>query len=150
MTVLDIGCGGGFASLGLAQLVGDEGSVISADLQPRMLDIVRERAANAGLSKRIRVHLCETNRVGLTEEVDFAVAFFMVHEVPNTRAFLRELLTLLKPGGWLYIAEPKIHVGLHDFERTVQEARAVGFEVSERPSVRLARAVVLVKDRRSA
>lgn len=32
MTVLDVGCGAGFASLGLADLVGEEGLVISSDL----------------------------------------------------------------------------------------------------------------------
>ncbi len=48
MTVLDIGCGGGFASLGLAQLVGEKGVVILADVQPQMLDIVQERATRVG------------------------------------------------------------------------------------------------------
>ena len=43
MTVLDVGCGAGFASLGLAELVGEEGLVISADLQPKMLEMVKKR-----------------------------------------------------------------------------------------------------------
>ena len=145
MTVLDIGCGRGFASLGLAGLAGEEGLVIAADLQPEMLDMVKERAARAGLSNRIRIHRCEANSIGVREELDFVVAFFMAHEVPNTRAFLRELFTLLKSGGRLFIAEPKIHVSRRDFEHTVQEAQAVGFTASERLSVRFGRAVVLVK-----
>lgn len=145
MTVLDIGCGRGFSSLGLARLVGEDGLVIATDLQPQMLDMVKKRAARAGLSNRIRIHCCEADRIGIREKIDFAVAFFMIHEVPDARTFLRELFTLLKPGGRLFIAEPKIHVSQRDFERTAQEAQTVGFEVSERPSVRLGRAVVLVK-----
>ena len=145
MKVLDIGCGRGFASLGLARLVGEDGLVISADLQPEMLDMVRERAAGAGLSNRIRTHRCGVDCIGVREELDLAVAFFMLHEVPDIRAFLVELFTLLKPGGRLFIAEPKVHVNRRDFESTLRLAQTVGFEVSERPGVRLGRAVVLVK-----
>ncbi len=34
MTVLDVGCGPGFFSIEMARLVGADGSVIAADLQP--------------------------------------------------------------------------------------------------------------------
>jgi len=99
MTVLDVGCGAGFTSLGLARLVGEEGLVIAADLQHKMLRMVKERATRAGLSDYIRIHLCSRDRIGVKEEIDFAVAFFMVHEVPYVQAFLEEVCTLLKPGG---------------------------------------------------
>jgi len=145
MTVLDVGCGAGFASLGLAELVGEEGLVIAADLQPQMLDIVKKRAVKAGLYNRIRIHRCESNRIGVEEELDFAVAFFMTHEVPDVRAFFKEIFTLLKPGGRLFLSEPRIHVSRRNFEQTVEEAQSVGFTVSKRRSVRFGRAVLLVK-----
>jgi ubiquinone/menaquinone biosynthesis C-methylase UbiE len=146
MTVLDVGCGRGFASLGLARQVGDNGLVISADLQPQMLEMVKERAAKAGLSSRIRVHRCEASRVGVQEKLDFAVAFWMVHEVPDERAFLSEIFGLLKPGGRLFVAEPKIHTSRPDFEQLVQKSQNVGFVVSDRPHVFLSRAVLLSKE----
>ena len=40
MTVLDVGCGMGFFSIGLAKLVGDKGCVIAADVQPKMLSVL--------------------------------------------------------------------------------------------------------------
>jgi ubiquinone/menaquinone biosynthesis C-methylase UbiE len=146
MTVLDVGCGAGFASLGLADLVGDEGLVISADLQPEMLDMVKKRVARAGLGNRIRVHRCDCNRIGVEEELDFAVAFFMLHEVTDAGAFLEEIYTLLRPGGRLFLTEPIVHVSRRNFEQMVQEAQAIGFTVSERPSVRFGMTVLLVKD----
>jgi ubiquinone/menaquinone biosynthesis C-methylase UbiE len=146
MTVLDVGCGAGFASLGLADLVGKEGLVISADLQPKMLDMVKKRAARAGLNNRIRVHHCVGNRIGVEEELDFAVAFFMLHEVSDASAFLEEIYALLRPGGQLFLTEPIIHVSRRNFEQAVQEAQSIGFAVSERPSVRFGRAVLLLKD----
>jgi ubiquinone/menaquinone biosynthesis C-methylase UbiE len=145
MTVMDVGCGGGFASLGLARLVGDEGLVISADLQPKMLEMVKERAERTGLADRIHIHLCEAGHIGVRDNLDFAVALFMVHEVPDCKAFLKEVFMLLKPGGNFFLAEPKIHVSRRDFEHTVQEAVTVGFEIYGRPAIRIGRAVVLQK-----
>ena len=145
MTVLDVGCGRGFASLGLARLVGDSGMVIAADLQPEMLEMVKDRAARAGVSGRIRTHLCEADRIGVREELDFAVALWMVHETLDAPVFLREAFTLLKPGARFLIAEPKGHISPGDFERTVQQAREAGFTIPERPRVRLSRAALLVK-----
>jgi len=147
MTVLDVGCGAGFASIGLAKLVGKEGLVIAADLQSKMLSIVKERAMRAGLSDRIRIHLCSHDHIGLREELDFAVAFFMVHEVPDVRAFLEEIFTLLKTDGKFFITEPKIHVGLRAFQQIMREAQFVGFEIAEKPMVRLGRTALLVKSK---
>ena len=146
VTVLDVGCGAGFASLGLADLVGEEGLVISADLQPKMLDMVKKRAAKAGFHNRICTHLCGSNRIGVEAQLDFAVAFFMLHEVPDARAFLEELYDLLKTGGLFFLAEPKIHVSRRKFEQVVEEAQSVGFTVLKRPAVIFGRAVLLLKD----
>jgi ubiquinone/menaquinone biosynthesis C-methylase UbiE len=44
MTVMDIGCGMGYFTLGLAELVGDAGQVLAVDLQQQMLDIMMKRA----------------------------------------------------------------------------------------------------------
>ena len=145
MTVLDVGCGGGFASLGLARLVGEEGIVISADLQPEMLEIVRERAARAGLLERIAFHRCDPGRIGVQARGDFAVAFYMVHEVPDNEAFLREIHGLLNPGGRFFLAEPKVHTSQIEFERTVERGTRAGLVVLEKPKVRFSRALVFEK-----
>lgn len=145
MTVLDVGCGAGFTSLGLARLVGEEGKVIAADLQPRMLDMVAERAMKEGMSDRVHIHLCERDRICLQEQVDFIVAFFMVHEVPNVNLFLEEIYSLLKPGGQFFVTEPKIHVGLLAFQQIIQKSRAIGFSVSDRPKVVFGRTALLNK-----
>jgi ubiquinone/menaquinone biosynthesis C-methylase UbiE len=145
MTVLDVGCGRGFASLGLAQLVGEDGLVISADIQPEMLEMVRKRAEKAGLSSRIRFHLSKFDGIGVQETPDFVLAFWMLHETPNIREFLKEIFTILKPGGRFFLAEPKAHVSRDNFEVSIHEAQEVGFKVMEKPYVFLSRAVVLVK-----
>src|SRR5512145_991868 len=70
-TVLDIGCGMGYFSLGLAKLVGEKGKVIEADIQSQMLAGLRQRAKRARLDDRIHPQLCQPDKIGVSEPVDF-------------------------------------------------------------------------------
>ena len=146
MTVLDIGCGMGFFSLGMARMVGPEGKVISLDLQARMLEILEKRALKRGLSERIEGRLVEKEAFPVDSPVDFALCFWMVHEVPDQVQFFRELGRALKPGAHALIAEPGMrHVKREDLEETVHTAAAAGFSVTHRPKIRMSHAVVLKK-----
>ena len=120
--VLDVGCGRGFVSLGPARIIGEKGRVIAADLQPEMLQMVRERSEKYRVTDRIEFHQCRDKDIGVSENVDFALAFWMAHEVPDTEAFLKKIYSLLKPGGRFFVAEPVIHVSRKVFERMIQKA----------------------------
>ena len=145
-TAVDLGCGPGFFTLPLAEMVGDGGRVIAVDLQPAMLEKTQARAAARGLTSRITSHECSAGSLRLEDvRADFALAFWMVHEVPDTGHFLDEVHALLKDGARLLIVEPKGHVGGETFERTVQLADAAGFTVEARPKVRFSRAALLVR-----
>ena len=99
MTVMDIGCGPGFFTVEMAFMIGESGHVIACDLQEGMLDKLRNKIRGGELESRIVTHLCQTGRLGVTEEVDFALAFYMVHEVPDKEGFFAEVYSVLKPGG---------------------------------------------------
>ena len=145
MTVLDIGCGPGYFTLGMARLVGPQGRVIAADMQAEMLARVRAHAAKAGLLERITLQQVSPTHIGLAEPVDFALAFWMVHEVGQREGFLREIYSLVKPGGKFLIVEPLIHVSGRDFERTVALGQEIGFKAGDRPRVAASRAILLKK-----
>lgn len=144
-TAVDVGCGMGHFTLGLARMVGPTGRVVAVDLQEKMLERVRRRAERAGLQERIRLHRCTTESLGVGEPADFVVASWMVHEVDDREAFLREVAGFMKPGARLFVAEPKGHVSAEHLERTVELARTAGLRVRSRPKVALSRAVILEK-----
>ena len=143
--VLDVGCGMGYFSLELARLVGEQGKVIAADLQPEMLAGLKKRAARAKLTPRIQPLLCEKDKIGISETIDFANAFWMVHEVRQRAAFLQEIYSVLKPGGMLLVVEPRIHVSKNNFLRTVDLGLQIGFADIAYPRVSISRSVVLLK-----
>jgi ubiquinone/menaquinone biosynthesis C-methylase UbiE len=144
-TILDVGCGMGVFSLGLAELVGPEGKVITADLQEKMLAGLQKRAERAGLFDRIQLQHCTHDEIGVDEPLDFALAFWMAHEVRQPLPFLRQIYQPLRPGANLLIAEPLIHVSSKAFEQTVSLAQETGFQLAGRPQIRASRAVLLRK-----
>jgi len=145
MTVLDLGCGPGFFSVDIAQMVGKSGRVIAADLQEGMLRKIRDKIQGTELEERITLHKCVKNKIGLSENVDFILAFYMVHEVPDQGGLFHEMKSIIKQNGRVFIVEPPFHVSKTAFEETIRRARDAGFTPVERPKVFLGRTVILKK-----
>ena len=145
MTVLDFGCGMGIFSIAIARMVGDGGQVIAVDVQQQMLDVLSKRAAKAGVGQRIRTHRCSVDSLDIDKSVDFALAFYSAHEVPDAERLLREIHGLLQPKGRFAVVEPVGHVTKSQFSRMMTLADDVGFQLAERPQVRLSHTAMLVK-----
>jgi ubiquinone/menaquinone biosynthesis C-methylase UbiE len=143
MKVLDLGCGPGFFSIDIAKMLNDSGKVIAADLQEGMLEKVKNKILGTELEKRIEIHKCEENKIGITENVDFVLCFYMVHEVPDQDNLFRELRSILNPNGQIYIIEPNFHVSKKSFQDMINRIEGIGFEINERPKIFFSRAVLL-------
>ena len=143
MTVLDLGCGPGFFAIDIAQMVGISGRVIASDLQEGMLQKIKDKIQETEVEKRIILHQCKENRIGLSEKVDFVLAFYMIHEVPDQKEFFNEVRSILKPGGQIFIAEPSFHVSKTQFEKTIKNAQLAGFVPVAKPKVFLSRTMIM-------
>jgi ubiquinone/menaquinone biosynthesis C-methylase UbiE len=142
-TVLDIGPGMGYFSIPLSRMVGETGRVFAADVQPEMLRSLWMRAKRAGVEHQMVTHLCKADSLGLNTQVDFVLAFWMVHEVPNHLAFFGEIKSLLiKPSGKFLLSEPFLHVNQAMFEKTVKTAESVGLVLKEKPKISLSRSAL--------
>ena len=148
MTVFEPGPGMGYFTLALARRVGARGRVVAADVQDRMLAALRRRAVRAGVSERIETRLVagdDTGLAGLDGQVDFVLAFAVVHELPDAWRFLAGSFAALKPGGRMLVAEPSGRVPATEFEETLAKALAAGLRVESRPAIRSSHAAVLVR-----
>jgi ubiquinone/menaquinone biosynthesis C-methylase UbiE len=143
MSVLDLGCGPGVFTVEIAKLVGEAGKVVAADLQDGMLNIVAGKLAGTSLERRVVLHKCQENSIGLDEKMDFILAFWMVHEVPDHDRLFEELKSMLKPGGKLYIIEPKFHVNRPAFQKMSDGIVSTGLKIVGRPKVFFSRTVML-------
>lgn len=142
MSVMDIGCGAGFAAIGLARLVGPGGRVTAVDLQPEMLAMVEKRARRCGLSDRIRTCLCKPHSLEIDKRFDFINAFWMVHEVPDPQAFFDQVRACLRPDGKFLAVEPKFHVSAGAFARMLDLAGRAGLIELDQPGIRFSRAIL--------
>lgn len=143
MTVLDIGCGPGFFSIDIAQMVGKSGRVIASDMQEGMLQRLSAKVQGTELEERILLHQCKSGCLGVTEAVDFALAFYMMHEVPDQERLFAEVRNTLKPNGQVLVVEPPFHVSKSAFEEMIGRAIGAGLTPVERPKVPLSKTVLL-------
>ena len=145
MTAIDIGCGMGYFSIGMAKIVGKTGKIISVDIQQKMLDTLIKRAKEASVASRITTFLCDENDIGINEKVDFALTFWMVHETPDELNFLKQVHSILNKSGKLLLAEPKIHVTLTEFKKTLSIAQDLGFKLIDSPIIYFSHTAVFEK-----
>ena len=144
MTVLDLGCGPGYFTVEIARILAGTGKVIAADLQDGMLLKVYRKIKGTALEQVVELHKCKENSIGIKEKVDFILAFWMVHEVPDHDRLFSELKSILKPAGKLYIIEPRLHVTHKAFNSTLDKCLNAGFQIEARPKVFFSRTVLLI------
>jgi ubiquinone/menaquinone biosynthesis C-methylase UbiE len=146
VTCIDVGCGMGHFSIGMARIVGPRGRVHALDIQEKMLDVMMKRAARAGVADRIVPHLSREDSLGLDDlEADFALLFWMAHEVTDPPRLFREVRSLLRKGSRLLYAEPSFHVSRALFSDIVAGAEESGFAQALSPPIRLSRAALFTR-----
>jgi ubiquinone/menaquinone biosynthesis C-methylase UbiE len=104
-TVADVGAGAGYHSIRLARRVGPSGTVLATDLQPEMIQMLKQNALAAGVSN-IKPLLCSSTNSMLPDgKVDLLLMVDVYHECTDPEATLRGLRKALRPGGRLVLVE---------------------------------------------
>lgn len=131
MRVLDYGTGTGRYALSIARSH-PNARVVAYDIQQKMLDIVNERIAEAGL-QNVRTAGPGTDAIA-TDNYDRALGVHLLHEIDDEH--VSEIHQALKPGGFLLIVDwdrdvkrdfgpPPDHV--HTLDEAVDRLRRAGF-----------------------
>ncbi len=136
--VADVGCGSGYYARRMARRVQPGGTVYCEDIQPEMLDIMRERAADAGVAG-IQAVLGTPTDPGLPAgAVDWIVIADVYHEMSDPEPMLAGIRRALSPRGRVALLEYRVEDGTGDrikadhtmsVRQVLLEWRAAGFEL---------------------
>ena len=118
--VAEAGSGSGALTIALAHAVGTEGHVTSFDRRADFLEAARANVARCGLAARVTFRERDVARDG----IDLTGLGSIVLDLPEPWAVLATAHSALAVGGYVATYTPTYN----QLERTVQEARALGYD----------------------
>jgi len=127
-TVADIGAGSGAITWRLAERVGPAGKVYANDIQPRMLELLRQNMAQRRIANVETVLGAVDDPKLPPSSVDLELMIDVYHEFSHPQEMLRHLRDALKPGGRMILLEyrgedPAIPIR-HEHKMTVATVKA--------------------------
>ena len=110
-TVLDLACGKGIYSIFLSKIVGDEGLVYAVDLWEEGLQILGKEIEEQNITNILTLLDDATEEIEIDDySVDVCLMATVLHdfeEMEKAGAVLKQIKTILKPGGCLAVIEFK-------------------------------------------
>lgn len=111
-TLLDVGCGPGFATLDLARLVGPTGHVIAVDESRRFVEHLTERCRREAVAN-VEVRAGDVQSLDVAPgTVDGAYARWVICFVPRPQDVIATVARALRPGGVFAIQDYFNYVAL--------------------------------------
>jgi len=123
-------------------MAGKNGTVMACDLQDEMLGKVRKKAEKKKIKNIVYVKT-DKDKINISDKLDFALCFYIVHEVPDSLAFFMEIAEHMKKGGKVLFAEPGFAVDDAEFNTSIENAKKAGFEAAEQRKIPGSKAVLL-------
>ena len=138
--VADVGCGSGYYARRMARRVQPSGTVYCEDIQPEMLDTMRERAADEGVTGIEPVLGTETDPRLPAGAIDWVIIADVYHEMSQPEPMLAGIRAALAPDGQVALLEYRVEDGSGDniradhtmsVRQVLAEWQAAGFELVE-------------------
>ena len=102
MNALEYGCGTGLLSFALQC---DLGQILLADTSQGMLDVLKEKIVAAGATNMHPMRLDLATDPMPAERYHLTYSMMTLHHIPNTKDILNKFHDLLKPNGYLLVAD---------------------------------------------
>lgn len=142
-TVVDLGAGTGYFERYLSQAVGPDGSVLAVEVEPNLVEFLRERAERDQLANVTLVLASLDNPRLPRGSADLILLADTYHHLDHRRRYLPHLLRALRPGGRIAIVDwkpGKLREGPepdHKIapEKVIAEMQALGMEVVAQPDI---------------
>jgi SAM-dependent methyltransferase len=106
--VADIGAGSGYFTFRVSDRIGPKGKVLAVDIQPEMLDIIRQRLKGRKLKNVEPILGTITNPKLPDDGVDLILLVDVYHEFSHPWEMNTAMVKALKPGGRLVFVEYRL------------------------------------------
>jgi ubiquinone/menaquinone biosynthesis C-methylase UbiE len=103
--VADLGAGSGYYSFRMAERVGSRGTVYAIDIEPLMLQFIRERAAREGVTNIKTVNSTPLDPALPPSSIDLLLMVDVYHELEYPFEVMQKVYTALRPGGRVALVE---------------------------------------------
>ena len=100
-TVLDVGCGGGILSEGMAGL---HANVTGIDLADKSLEVAKLHLLESGKQVDYRKVAVEDLAIEQPSYYDVVTCMEMLEHVPDPNSVIGACAKLVKPGGWVFLS----------------------------------------------
>jgi ubiquinone/menaquinone biosynthesis C-methylase UbiE len=105
MTVLEVGPGNGTYTIAAARRVGDDGKIITIDIEPKMIERVKKRAHREGI-KNIEARVADVFELPFEDGYfDLVYMIAVIGEIPTPERAMKEFHRVLSPHGTLVFSE---------------------------------------------
>jgi SAM-dependent methyltransferase len=133
--VADLGAGSGYYSFRMAERVGSRGTVYAIDIEPLMLQFIRERAQRESVTNIKTVTATPTDPGLPPNSIDLLLMVDVYHELEYPFEVMEKVHAALRPGGRVALVEyraedPKVMIkAVHKMteKQVIAELRAANF-----------------------
>ncbi|PHN02169.1 class I SAM-dependent methyltransferase [Flavilitoribacter nigricans] len=141
MRIADIGAGSGYYTFRMAEQV-PNGKVFAVDIQPEMLELIRQKAEREGIDNIELIQGRETSPQLPENSVDLVLMVDVYHELSHPREMMEVVVKALRPDGKFILLEyrmedPEVPIKrLHKMsvEQAEREMATVGLRLQENKS----------------
>lgn len=105
MVICDMGCGNGYHTLPLAQMVGEKGKILAVDVQPQMIEMLRQNIERQGLKNIEPIQGLYHDPKLPPNTCDLILLVDVYHEFSHPVQMLTSMCAALKPEGQLVLVE---------------------------------------------
>ena len=103
--ILDLGCGPGYTTLDLAQLVGPSGKVTGVDSSEKFISYL-DKTLEATATRNVETHICDISKLPFSPSCfDGIYSRMVMCFLKDPKAVLTNLVKMLKPGGKMVITD---------------------------------------------
>lgn len=135
-TVVDLGAGSGYYTFRLAAAVGPRGTVLAADIEPKMLALIKQRAASRNLTQIGLIRNTDRDPRLPANRIDLVLLVDVYHELSFPVEMMQKVRASLKRDGRVALVEyrgedPLVAIKpLHKMTEAqiIAELTAIGFK----------------------